>query len=153
MAKDTAQTTPPLVLVVDDNPADRTIIIEALKQFVPGATTETCCNGLEAIRRIRSECSSTLEKRPDLILLDLNMPGMGGHEVLSILKASEDLRAIPVVILSSSAAMSDLTKAYGSHANCYVVKPSGLEPYLRAIGDCVQFWLNVVVQAKVATAR
>jgi CheY-like chemotaxis protein len=146
MIEDTATTVPPLVLVVDDNAADRRIIVEALKQFVPAATVETCANGLEAIRRIRSEgADATLNGRPDLVLLDLNMPGIGGHEVLSIIKKSQQHRTIPVAVLSSSAAESDLKEAYGNYANCYLLKPSSLEPYLRLIGDCARFWLNVVV--------
>jgi CheY-like chemotaxis protein len=146
MTDDTATAVPPLVLVVDDNAADRRIIIEALKQFVPTAMVETCDNGLEAIRRIRSEHpNAALNRRPDLVLLDLNMPGIGGHEVLSILKKSQQHRTIPVAVLSSSAAESDLKKAYGNYANCYLLKPSSLEPYLRLIGDCARFWLDVVV--------
>lgn len=146
MTKDTATTLPPLVLVVDDNPADRRIIIEALKQFVPGATVETCSDGREAIMRIQVEHPNILSRRPDLILLDLNMAGISGHEVLSVVKTSKEHRMIPVVILSSSAAESDLKRAYDSYANCYVLKPGNLELYLRAVGECARFWLNLVVQ-------
>lgn len=146
MTEDTATAAPPLVLVIDDNAADRRIIIEALKQFAPDATVETCNDGHEAIRRIRSDAA--FNRRPDLVLLDLNMPGIGGHEVLSIIKKSEQHRMIPVAVLSSSTVESDLKKAYANHANCYILKPGNLESYLRVVGDCARFWLNVVMPAE-----
>jgi CheY-like chemotaxis protein len=140
----------PLVFVVDDNPADRRIVIEALKQSLASVDIEEYSTGASVVQRIRSGLFNNLN-RPDLIFLDLNMPGMDGHEVLSLLKRDEAYRAIPIVVLSGSVANADVNGAYSNHANCYLQKPSSLDGYLQAIGDCARLWLNVAVRPNIPT--
>jgi chemotaxis family two-component system response regulator Rcp1 len=141
----------PLVFVVDDNPADRRIIIEALKESLASVDIEEYSTGAPVVKRIRSGHSHNLNL-PDLIFLDLNMPGMDGHEVLSLLKKDESYRRIPIVVLSGSVASADVKEAYSNHANCYLQKPSSLDGYLEAIGDCARLWLNVAVRPNISTA-
>ena len=98
---------------------------------------------MEALKYVRGEHPYTEMSRPDLILLDLNLPRMSGHEVLSVLKDSPDYRTIPIVVLSSSADSADIKKAYSRYANCYITKPVEFKGFIRAVRSIEQFWFKI----------
>ena len=101
-------------------------------------------DGVEALAYLRQEGEYASRTRPDLVLLDLNLPRKDGREVLEEIKADEKLRMIPVVVLTTSAAQEDVTRAYGSHANCYITKPVDLDQFLRVAQSIESFWLSLV---------
>jgi two-component system, chemotaxis family, response regulator Rcp1 len=142
----------PLVLVVDDNPADNRLTVEAVRQSVRDIAIESCRSGSEAVDSIRSK-SLRHSRLPDLILLDLNMPGLGGHEVLSIIKQDPNYAAIPVAILSGSTDEAEVREAYANHANCYIQKPNSMDGYLSCVSACARFWLTVSLSPNVANDR
>jgi CheY-like chemotaxis protein len=129
------------LLLIEDNPGDVGLIREALAPAGSELELAVARDGLEALALLE-RCEAAA--RPDLILLDLNLPRMDGRELLARLKAHPELRRIPVVVLTSSSAPQDVRRAYDLHANCYLVKPtdfSGLERAVRGIAD---FWLGIV---------
>jgi two-component system response regulator len=99
---------------------------------------------VEAMAFLRREGKYTKVPRPDLILLDLNLPKMDGREVLSKIKEDERLRVIPVVVLTSSKDEADVLKAYGLHANCYIVKPVDFEKFAEVVKNIENFWFSIV---------
>ena len=101
-------------------------------------------DGVEALKFLRREGKYTDAPRPDLILLDLNLPKKDGREVLADIKADESLRRIPVVVLTTSQAEQDILKAYNLHANCYITKPVDLEQFIKVVKSIEDFWLTVV---------
>lgn len=123
------------VLLVEDNPGDVLLIREA---FGP-ARMRVATDGLEAAALLEAYRRGE-HPRPDLILLDLNLPGRGGAELLDQVKSAAELRAIPVVILSSSDSEEEIAAAYARHANCYLVKPGTLDDYLAVVGAIRHFW-------------
>jgi two-component system, chemotaxis family, response regulator Rcp1 len=131
------------ILLVEDNPGDVRLTREALKESWISTNLEVAGDGVEALQLLNGE-KGKAPLRPDLILLDLNLPRMGGRELLAELKASPELRQIPVVVLSSSDAEDDVRSAYDLHANCYVVKPVALDRYLAAVRGIEQFWNSLV---------
>lgn len=127
------------VLVVEDNPGDVRLMREALKEARLAHTLTVYGNGTEALDRLfRPDLP-----RPDLILLDLNLPGMDGREVLRRVKSDERLRRIPLVVLTSSDAEEDVARAYHLHANCYITKPVDFDQFIRVIRSIEDFWLNL----------
>jgi two-component system, chemotaxis family, response regulator Rcp1 len=126
------------ILVVEDNPGDVDLIQEVLGQSEEKHEITVAFDGVEALRCLREG------PRPDLILLDLNLPKKSGREVLGEIKSTEALQKIPVVVLTSSEAESDITDAYRLHANCYVTKPVDLEEFLMAVRAIERFWLGFV---------
>lgn len=129
------------VLVVDDNLAELRLITEAFKANHPPAEVLTATNGIGALRELqRADCS-----RPDLVLLDINMPGLSGHEVLEHIKSDSKLRTIIVLMFSSSAAEADITRAYSSHANGYLSKPADLDEYFALARHVTEFWTRIAV--------
>jgi two-component system, chemotaxis family, response regulator Rcp1 len=132
----------PLVLVVDDNPADNRLTVEAVRRSMKNIAIETCRSGSEAVDNIRSK-SLRNSRLPDLILLDLNMPGLGGQEVLSIIKRDPNYCAIPIAILSGSIEEAEVREAYANYANCYIQKPNSMDCYLSRVSACARFWLTV----------
>lgn len=132
------------ILLVEDNPADVRLTQEALKEAKVVNRLSVVMDGEEAMAFLRREGRHVEAPRPDLILLDLNLPRMDGREVLAQLKSDPDLRRIPVVILSGSSAEEDLVRAYDLHANCYVVKPVGAEEFAKIVKAIPTFWLSVV---------
>jgi len=133
-----------VILLVEDNPGDVRLTREALKTGKVSNTLHAVEDGVEAMAFLRNEGKYADMPRPDVILLDLNLPRMDGREVLAAIKSDPELQSIPVVILTSSELEEDVLEAYELHANCYTTKPVDLEQFLhivRAIGD---FWLTIV---------
>jgi CheY-like chemotaxis protein len=132
------------ILLVEDNPGDVRLTIEALKENKLQNNLHVVKDGLEAMAFLRQEGEHTDAPRPDLILLDLNLPGKDGREVLEEIKADEGLRRIPVVILTTSQAEEDILKTYDLHANCYVTKPVDLDQFTKVVRSIEEFWLTIV---------
>ena len=132
------------ILLVEDNPGDVRLAVEALRDAKVRNQLHVVQDGVEAMSLLRREGQYAGLPRPDLILLDLNLPRKDGREVLSEIKQDADLRRIPVVILTSSAAEQDILHAYNLYANCYITKPLDLEQFLRVIRSIEDFWFAVV---------
>ena len=135
---------PARILMVEDNEGDVLLTRLALKDSKILVELDVVEDGVEAIDYLRHRGRHAGTLRPDLILLDLNLPRMDGREVLAEVKSDPALRRIPVVILSGSAAEEDLVRAYDLHANCYVVKPVGAEEFAKIVKSIPTFWLSVV---------
>jgi len=127
------------ILIVDDNPGDVRLLMEGLKLWSLPHEVDTASDGEKALKSLYSESS-----RPDLIFLDLNMPKKGGIEVLNQIKAEEKLKSIPVIILTTSNAQSDVTNSYQAHANSYIVKPIDVDALLNEIAVIENYWCNMV---------
>ena len=136
--------TPLHVLLVDDDPVDVRLTLEALRQGKVHVDSEAVRDGMEAMAYLRHEGAYADAPRPDLILLDLNMPKMDGREVLTAVRADPDLRRIPVVVLTTSKSERDVIKSYDLGANAYVVKPVDLDQVTRVVQDIEDFWLTIV---------
>jgi two-component system, chemotaxis family, response regulator Rcp1 len=132
------------ILLVEDNPGDVRLAAEALRYLKVRNQLHVVQDGVEAMAFLRREGEYMGIPRPDLVLLDLNLPRKDGREVLSEIKLDPDLKRIPVVILTSSAADQDILHAYNLYANCYITKPLDLEQFLRVIRSIEDFWLAVV---------
>ena len=132
------------ILFVEDNPGDVRLTQEALREAKMRVNVRVVWDGEEAIEYLRKEGQYADALRPDLILLDLNLPKKSGREVLAEIKADRDLRSIPVVILTSSKAEEDIAKTYNLHANCYVTKPADLDQFIRVVQSIESFWLTIV---------
>ncbi len=136
---------PPIeILLVEDNPGDMRLTKEALKEGKVYSNLHWAKDGVEALEFLRQEGKFAGAPRPDIILLDLNLPRKDGREVLSIIKNDERLRNIPVVVLTTSKAEEDVLKSYALHANCYVTKPVDLEKFIVVVQSIDKFWLTVV---------
>lgn len=131
------------VLLVDDSAADVRLTQEALKEWHASNHLNFVMDGTAALDFLHHQGSYKNAPRPDLVLLDLNLPGKNGSEVLEAIKSDPDLRRIPVMILSTSYADTDLRRAYDLHANCYISKPVDLDSYFNVVLSIEQFWLNV----------
>ncbi|TET56676.1 MAG: response regulator [Dehalococcoidia bacterium] len=132
------------ILLVDDNPGDVRLTAEALKDGKVENKLHTAKDGMEAIAFLRRKGRYTDAPRPDLILLDLNMPRMNGRQVLAEIKEDSALRHIPVVILTGSREMDDIVNMYDLHANCYVTKPIDFEQFTMMVKSITDFWLTIV---------
>ncbi|MGA8872573.1 MAG: response regulator [Candidatus Acidiferrales bacterium] len=136
--------TPFEILLVEDNPGDARLTLEAFKEG-PVLNNFTVVNdGVEALAYLRREGQHAKAVRPELILLDLNLPKKDGREVLAEIKADEHLMKIPVIVLTTSAAEDDIAIAYRRHANCYITKPANLDQFLRVVQSIESFWLTLV---------
>ncbi len=133
------------ILLVEDNPGDVRLTKEALKEGKVMNVLNIVENGEEALAYLRRQGAYAQTTRPDLILLDLNLPRKSGQEVLEEIKEDPDLRRIPVVILTVSEAEQDIIKSYNLHANCYITKPVNLEQFMEVIKNIEDFWLTVVM--------
>jgi chemotaxis family two-component system response regulator Rcp1 len=133
------------ILMVEDNPGDVRLTVEALKEGKVRNNFHTVEDGVEAMAFLRREGRYAEAVRPDLILLDLNLPKKNGREVLAEIKEDPDLRRIPVVILTVSQAEQDIVKSYNLHANCYITKPVDLDQFLEVVKSIENFWLTVVM--------
>ena len=133
---------PPCILLVEDNPGDVRLIQEAFRETQRAHEVAVARDGMEALDYLFRRGSFSGAPRPDLILLDLNLPKKGGREVLAEIKADASLLNIPVVVFSSSSAPTDVTGAYKLHANCYVTKPADLEELFSMIDWIAKFWLG-----------
>jgi CheY-like chemotaxis protein len=132
------------ILLVEDNPGDVRLTKEALQDAKVRNTMETVPDGVEAMAFLRKEGRYQHSTRPDLILLDLNLPKKSGLEVLKEVKADEDLRRIPVVVLTTSQAEQDIVKSYDLHANAYIAKPVELCQFIAVVKAIEDFWLEIV---------
>ncbi|MBD0321612.1 MAG: response regulator [Gemmatimonadetes bacterium] len=132
------------VLLVEDNPGDVRLTREALKEGKVHNNLHVAPDGVEALAFLRREGRYADAVRPDLILLDLNLPRKGGREVLEEVKSDPALRHIPVVILTSSQAEQDIARAYDLHANCYISKPVDLDQFITVVKSIEDFWFTVV---------
>jgi CheY-like chemotaxis protein len=132
------------ILLVEDNPGDVRLTEEALKEGKVTNNLSVVKDGEEAIAFLRREGEFADAVRPDLILLDLNLPKKDGREVLSEIKADDKLKAIPVVVLTTSRDARDISSAYDLNCNCYIAKPVDLEQFIEAIESIDNFWLTVV---------
>ena len=132
------------ILMVEDNPGDVRLTQEALKESKVRNKMHVVGDGVEALAFLRREGQYAYAPRPDLILLDLNLPRKNGSEVLTEIKEDPDLRRIPVVILTISQAEEDILKTYDLHANCYITKPVDLDQFLKVVKSIEDFWFSIV---------
>jgi chemotaxis family two-component system response regulator Rcp1 len=132
------------VLLVEDSPGDVRLTREAFKDAKVHIHLRVASDGAEAMAFLKREGEHANAPRPDLILLDLNLPKKDGREVLAEIKENPALRSIPVVILTTSASESDILRSYELHANCYITKPVGLDGFLEVVRSIDNFWLSVV---------
>lgn len=133
------------VLVVEDNPGDRQLIGKALAEVSQSVTLNMVDNNADAIDFLHRRGRFAGAARPDFVLLDLRLRGQDGKEVLREAKKDQKLRRIPVIVFSSSYSEHDVTTCYDLYANCYVVKPFDLEPFIEAVKSIADFWLNVAM--------
>ena len=131
------------ILLIEDNAGDVRLVEEGLKQGQVRHHLSVARDGLEALAFLKQQSTYAAAPRPDLIVLDLNLPRKDGREVLAEIKAASELRTIPVVVFSSSQADSDVLASYGLHANCYISKPVDLDQFLEAVRAIEGFWLSV----------
>ena len=132
------------ILLVEDNPGDVRLTKEALKEGKVYSNLHAVKDGVEAMEFLRRQGRFRGVPRPDIILLDLNLPRKDGREVLQEIKSDGDLKRIPVVVLTTSKAEEDVLRTYNLHANCYVTKPVDLEKFMVVVKTIDSFWLTVV---------
>lgn len=132
------------ILLVEDNPGDARLAREAFSETHSTNMLHWVNDGVEAIHFLRREGRHAAAPRPDLILLDLNLPRKDGRQVLAEIKGDVDLRRIPVVVLTTSQSQDDIQHAYSLNANCYITKPVVLEEFIRVARTIQEFWLDVV---------
>ena len=132
------------VLLVEDNPGDVRLTQEALSEGKVSNNLSVVPDGVEAMLHLRREGEYKGVERPDLVLLDLNLPRKDGREVLGEMKADPELRTIPVVVLTTSEAEQDILQAYDLQVNCYITKPVDLDQFVGVVRAIEDFWLTVV---------
>ncbi len=144
MIDKTKDARPVEILLVEDNPGDFRLTQEALKEGKVYSNLHWAKDGVEALDYLRRKDKHENAVRPDIILLDLNLPKVDGRQVLAEIKNQEDLMRIPVVVLTTSKAEEDVLRSYELHANCYVTKPVDLEKFIAVVRSIDTFWLTVV---------
>lgn len=132
------------ILLVEDNPGDVRLIVEGLRDAKIAKELHVVGDGEEAIQFLRRQGRHVDASRPDIVLLDLNLPRLEGHEVLAEIKADPDLAMIPVIVLTSSSAEEDILRSYQLHANCFITKPVDFHKVISAVRSLESFWLGVV---------
>ena len=132
------------ILLVEDNPGDVRLTLEALREGRIANQLHVAHDGEDAIDFARRQGSHADAPRPDLILLDLNLPKKDGREVLEELKNDPDLHRIPVIVLTTSSAEEDILRSYDLHANCFISKPIGYDDFIAAVRSIENFWLKLV---------
>ena len=132
------------VLLVEDSPGDVRLTREAFKDAKVHINLHVAADGAKAMAFLKREGEYANAPRPDLILLDLNLPKKDGREVLAEIKVDPALKTIPVVVLTTSSSEADILRSYQLHANCYITKPVGLEGFLTVVKSIDSFWLSVV---------
>jgi chemotaxis family two-component system response regulator Rcp1 len=132
------------ILMVEDTPGDVRLVREALKEHKLRNNLHAVRDGVEAMACLRQKGQYAGASRPDLILLDLNLPQKDGREVLAEIKSDPDLRRIPVVVLTTSQAEQDILKVYDLHANCYITMPVDLDRFIEIVRAIDEFWLTIV---------
>jgi len=139
------QAKPVEILLVEDNPGDARLTLEALKNSKLKNNLNVVHDGEEALEYLRKQGDFAHAKRPDLILLDLNLPKKDGREVLVEIKNDPEFKSIPVAVLTSSDDQEDVIKAYESHANCYIKKPVNLNEFMKVVEQVENFWFQIVI--------
>ena len=132
------------ILLVEDNPGDVRLTREALAEAKVSNNLAVASDGVEALAYLRREAPHENATRPDLVLLDLNLPRKDGREVLGEIKADPQLRRLPVVVLTTSTAEQDILESYNLYANCYISKPVDLDQFLAIVTSIEDFWLTIV---------
>ena len=132
------------ILLVEDNPGDVRLTREIFKAARIRNIIHTVEDGVEAMEYLRNQGKYADAAKPDLILLDLNLPRKDGREVLAEIKMDDELKRIPVVVLTISKAEEDILKTYSLHANCYITKPVDLDQFIKVVASIEDFWLSVV---------
>lgn len=138
------------ILLVEDDPDDAHLTREALKDGKVRNTLHHVKDGVEAMEFLRREGRYAQSPRPDLVLLDLNLPRKSGYEVLAEVKADAALRPIPIVVLTTSETDEDVLKTYGLNANCYITKPVDLDQFFKVVQSIEDFWLSIVKLPRVS---
>jgi two-component system, chemotaxis family, response regulator Rcp1 len=133
------------ILLVEDSPSDAELTIEALREAKMRNRLSIVEDGVQAMEFLRREGQYTNAPRPDLIMLDLNLPRKDGREVLAEIKNDPKLQNIPVVVLTTSRAEQDVLRSYDLHANCYVTKPVDFDRFVEVVHSIESFWLSIVV--------
>ncbi len=137
-------TRPIEILLVEDNPGEVRLMQEVFKECKTPNNLNVVEDGVEAMEYLRKEGKYADSQRPDIILLDLNLPRKDGREVLAEIKADDNLKRIPVVVLTVSEADEDVLKTYESYGNCYITKPAELDKFIEVVRTIEQFWLKTV---------
>lgn len=132
------------ILLVEDNPGDVRLTQEVLREGKIFNRLSVVEDGVQAIEFLQKQGNYSHSPRPDLILLDLNLPRKDGREVLAEIKFSTNLKRIPVVVLTTSQSQEDVIRAYDFHANCYITKPLDLEQFINVVRSIESFWLTIV---------
>jgi len=132
------------ILLIEDNPGDARLTLEAFNEGRVLNNITVIGDGVEALAYLRRQGNYANATMPDLVLLDLNLPKKDGRQVLEEIKTDEKLKAIPVIVLSTSAMRQDVERCYGSHANCYITKPVDLDQFLHVVQSIESFWLSLV---------
>jgi chemotaxis family two-component system response regulator Rcp1 len=132
------------ILLVEDNPADARLIKEVFKDTKIKNELYVVKDGVDAMALLNQENEYANIPRPDVILLDLNLPRKDGREVLKELKEDDTLKSVPIVVLTTSSAEEDIIRTYNNHANCYITKPVDFDQFLKVINAIEDFWLTVV---------
>lgn len=132
------------ILLVEDNPGDARLTLEAFRDAKVRNDFRIVGDGLEAMAFLYRKDNYADAPRPDIILLDLNLPRKDGRQVLEEIKSDEDLRRIPVAVLTTSRAERDILTSYNLHANCYITKPVDLDEFIRVVRGIEDFWLSIV---------
>lgn len=135
---------PVQILMVEDSPTDALLTREALSESKCISFLDHVTDGVEAMKYLRHQEEYQQSKRPDLILLDLNLPRKDGREVLAEIKSDAELRRIPVIVLTTSEADTDVLAAYDHHANCYIVKPVNFQKFVHVVQQIENFWFALV---------
>jgi CheY-like chemotaxis protein len=132
------------ILLIEDNPGDVELAREGLRECKIRNNLHAVGDGVEASAFLHRKGAYASRPRPDLIILDLNLPKRDGRDLLKEIKEDEELKRIPVVILTTSAAEEDILRSYSLHANCYVTKPLGLDQFLQVVRSIETFWFTIV---------
>src|SRR5690606_33147709 len=135
--------------LVEDNPGDIRLIQEVLKDSALNNSLNVVRDGVQALRFLRREGIYSSTPRPDIILLDLNLPGISGHEVLAEIKQDKGLKRIPVLVLTSSDDINDIHVSYNLYANCYITKPTSLNRLAEIVGEIENFWSRTVALSSI----
>lgn len=132
------------ILLVEDNKGDILLIEEAFEEAKVANSISVVKDGEKAIRFLNKKGEFQNAETPDLVILDINLPRKNGHEVLQYIKENENLKQIPVIMLTTSSSERDIIKSYKHHANCYITKPVDVEDFIKAVLKIENFWISLV---------
>ena len=144
---------PVQLLLVEDSPGDVRLTMEAFRDANSAVELHVAADGIEAMAFLRNEGKHADAPRPDLILLDLNLPKLDGRDVLALIKEDNFLKAIPTVVLTTSSAQADIVKSYQLHANCFLSKPVELNEFENLVASINEFWLEKARLPQPATSK